>query len=375
MNMNMNKLYLIVFLFLFSANSFSQSFYKDLVRPVTIFYQETRVPVPSYKKSQVPYRWVVRVRGYRGGNGSGVLVSPCHVLTNHHVVKFAGYDYGDKASLLISVYLPAKNKRIKAGFLYSKTFHKLDRNIRADTILDDWAIVELEECLPISYGCAALPPKGFNPYSRENKIIPTFISYGTTQNNQNEMTETSEYCKVKEEEFKSGWFFNDCPVTQVSSGSPFFSAEGYILGLNSFEGAGIRVKANEAPNLGSKHPTLQKYTTDAANIAIYQKEFRKIVSELPGQQQCTSAAAECSDSDKYKLVEKTLVEGLTLPDSYQYSTHESRKLKRGEYKGWTEVIIKFRSRTTGGSLKLSSALSNVSPSCTGATNIELLDNF
>ncbi len=78
---------------------------------------------------------------------------------------------------------------------------------------------------------------------------------------------------------------------------------------------------------------------------------------------------QCTDYEKYEIIEKLLLEVLHDPDSYQYADHTAETITYGNQKDWVKITIKYRARTVAGGLKLGYAESVISPFCTNANKI------
>jgi V8-like Glu-specific endopeptidase len=210
------------------------------------------------------------IKGNKGATGTAFLIGACHILTNFHVAFsdividkiFKGKEYDPKDSALLSkteiefsvgqsddpkriFETTVKGRPVAWGIyrcshknFYRKYPQNMPKTKPPELDLDeDWAVVELEQCVGDKYGLLNLFPadgERLRQMGLQKKRFPKTAGFPGDEDNR--AIWLDEECEFSSRDEKNGGQFHYCSNKAGSSGSPIYHTDPqghYVVALNS----------------------------------------------------------------------------------------------------------------------------------------------
>lgn len=151
--------------------------------------------------------------------GSGTLVSPCHVLTAHHIAFDTPGTEGGEVVSLVHLGPP------RAGFPFALTLRAqaVLWGDLADHAYADWALLRLERCLGPEWQPWPLRPLAF---AEALALGGTLGSAGHPAWETRQAVTVDPACQVHEAHGRIEGWWHDCAVSVGQSGGPIFLVDG-----------------------------------------------------------------------------------------------------------------------------------------------------
>ena len=238
-----------------------------LGKPVHIFGEDTRKKVPKKNLNKIPYRWTARVvypvkERKETVVSTGVLVGPCHLLITGHATIGAS-----------EFYINFQNGQTKTkGILIKKGNRYNKETLKNRKVNDDWAILKLEKCMPKGYGCPIFPSMNHRKFFYEKPypaLQMTSYNYkGKDKSISKDELVYTKKCRMvtfldphNKDPYKN-LGLNNCPVQSGTSGSPLFSTNNELVGIQ------IGDSKNESSK-NKKNKGVSEYVPEWGEESIY----------------------------------------------------------------------------------------------------------
>lgn len=218
-----------------------------------IFYSDDRVAQPRNAGSPFAavgaLQWIIN--GAWAGRGTATLISPCHVLTAHHIAFRSGQPADEPRSF---AYGPAEGsepfgRRVRAFVVVSGE--------RGRHVHEDWALLRLEPCVEPGYDW--WPPSPLD-LAEAMKLPGGVMMAGYPTDRGIDQVTVDPRCRLygRDRRVPTAWL-HDCATRIGDSGGPLFhlgpDGKPRLLGVVHAEG-------------NRKEEVLQNWTPNHSNFAV-----------------------------------------------------------------------------------------------------------